>query len=528
MWEIVKDTLSSSPMFTLAIVLGLGYLFGQINFFGFRFGVAGVLFAGLAIGSMGTEYALPEIVSTLGLAIFVYTMGLQSGKSFFRNLRQRGYLNNLLAVIALSVGVAAAILVKHLISIPGERAAGMLCGALTSTPAMAAAVERSHSSEPAVAYSVSYPFGIIGVLILLQLLHKLWKPEIKPDLIKKILVQNFVITNPEITGKTIQDVMNLNSDSGFVISRIQHNGVVEVAIPSHVLNLNDVVLVTGDEDSLKLAEQTFGQPSDIQLELDRSRIDYRRIFVSNRALVGSTIRDLNLEKRFHCSITRVRRGDVDIIPTPDTRLDFGDRIRVVADRTHIPEISKYFGDSIRGTAELDYGSVGLGIVLGILFGMLPFPIPGGGHFVLGIAGGTLIVALVLGYYERTGPITWLLPMSANLTLREIGLILFLATVGTRAGFSFVDTLRSEGIALLLGGASITIAATLTSLFVGYKLLRIPYDELTGIVAGIQTQPAVLGFANKQCGTERPDVGYTSVFPLATIFKIIAAQLLATL
>lgn len=522
MWELFKDTLASSPMFTLAIVLGLGYLFGRINFFGFRFGVAGVLFAGLAIGAMGTQYALPEIVSTLGLAIFVYTMGLQSGKSFFINLKQRGYLNNFLAVIALAIGVAAAIAIKHLLSIPGARAAGMLCGALTSTPALAAAVERAHSDEPAIAYSVSYPFGIIGVLILMQVIRNLWKPVIQPDETKNILIQNFLITNPAVDGKTIQDVMN---NAGFVISRIQKDGIVEVAIPSQVLHLNDVVLVTGDEISLAAAQQTFGQTSEIQLELDRTRIDFRRIFVSNKEIVGSTLRDLDLEKRFQCSITRVRRGDLDIIAVPDMRLDYGDRVRVVADRARIPEISKFFGDSIRGTAELGYGSVGLGIVLGILFGMIPFPLPGGGHFVLGIAGGTLIVALVLGYFERTGPVTWLMPLSANLTLREIGLILFLATVGTRAGFSFVDTLRTEGVELLLGAAGITIVVTLTSLFVGYKLLRIPYDELAGVVAGVQTQPAVLAFANKQCDTERPDIGYTSVFPLATIFKIIAAQLI---
>jgi putative transport protein len=528
MWEFLKETLSSSDMFCLATVLGLGYLLGQINFFGFRFGVGGVLFAGLAIGAMGSEYALPEIVSTLGLAIFVYTMGLQSGKSFFENLRQRGYRSNLLAVIALALGTTAAVAAAFMLSLPGDRTAGMLCGALTSTPALAAAVERANSNEPAIAYSVAYPFGIVGVLICLQLVRTLWKPEIKPESALQILTRNFLVKNPAVAGKTIEELMALHREPGFVISRVRHGGDVEVAIPSKVLNLNDVIVAVGDEDSMRRAEQIFGESADTYLEEDRSKIDYRRMFVSNRAVVGSRIGDLDLEKRFQCAITRVRRGDVDIVPSPDTRLDFGDRIRVVAERSRIAEVSRFFGDSIRGTAELDYGSVGYGMALGILVGMIPFPLPGGGHFLLGIAGGTLLVALILGYLERTGPVTWTMPVSANLTLREIGLVLFLATVGTRAGYSFAETLQNEGIALLLGGAAITLISTFGALFVGYKLLRIPYDELTGIVAGIQTQPAVLAFASKQSETERPDVGYASVYPLVTILKIIIAQLLVGL
>ncbi|HSE43160.1 MAG TPA: aspartate:alanine exchanger family transporter [Acidobacteriota bacterium] len=528
MWEFIKHMLSVSPMFTVAVVLGLGYLFGQINFFGFRFGVAGVLFAGLAIGAMGKEYAIPEIVSTLGLAIFVYTMGLQSGKSFFGNLRHRGYRSNLLAAIALILGSLAAFMLATLLKVPGDRIGGLFCGALTSTPALAAAVERAHNNQPAIAYSVAYPFGVIGVLIILQLARSFFKPAIQPELTSAIHTKNFNVKNPAVMGRTIEELMSLHPEPGFVVSRVQHNGKIDVASPSQVLYDGDVVLAVGDEDSLRVAEQIFGQPSEVQLQEDRSKIDFRRIFVSNRAVVGRRIQDLDLGKRFQCAITRIRRGDLDLVPNPEMRLDFGDRVRVVAERSRIDEISKFFGDSIRGTAELDYGSVGIGIVLGILAGMIPIPLPSGGHFLLGIAGGTLLVALILGYMERTGPITWSMPMSANLTLREIGLILFLATVGTRAGYSFIDTLRNEGVSLLLSGAAITFTVTFSSILVGYKLLRIPFDELAGIVSGIHTQPAVLASAIKQYETERPNVGYASVYPVATVLKIILAQLLVTL
>lgn len=528
MWELLRHLLSSSHMLILAVVVGLGYLLGHVNFFGFRFGVAGVLFAALAIGALGTEFALPEILSTLGLAIFVYAMGIHSGKAFFENLRHRGYRSSLLAAVALFLATGTAVGASLILSLSEGRAAGMFCGALTSTPALAAAVERAHSNEPAIAYSVAYPFGIIGVIICLRLARSLWKPEIQPESADAILTRDFLVKNPAIAGRTIEQLMSLHRDPGFVISRVRHEGKVDVAIPSQLLNVNDVVVVVGDEDSMQLAEQIFGEPADLHLEEDQSEIDFRRVFVSSRAVVGSRIRDLELGRRFHGAITRLRRGDVDLVPAPDMRLDFGDRVRVVAHRARMAEITQFFGDSIRGTAELDYGSVGIGIVLGVLVGMIPFPLPTGGHFALGIAGGTLLVALVLGYFERTGPVTWSMPMSANLTLREIGLILFLATVGTRAGYLFVDTIRNEGIVLLLGGAAITVTATLVALLVGYKLLRLPFDEVTGIVAGIHTQPAVLAFAAEQFESERPNVGYASVYPLATVLKIVIAQLLVTL
>jgi putative transport protein len=247
--------------------------------------------------------------------------------------------------------------------------------------------------------------------------------------------------------------------------------------------------------------------------------------VSDKSVVGKTIRDLDVQNRLAATITRLRRGDIDVVPTPDTRLELGDRVRVLTRRDNFAAVSQFFGDSIRGTAEADFGSVALGMVLGVMVGMMPIPLPGGTTVRLGFAGGPLVVALVLGKLEHTGRINWTLPVSANLTLRNIGLLLFLAGVGTRAGYGFAETMRTTGPQLILAGAAITLAVTVTTMVIGYKALKIPFDVLMGIEAGLQTQPACLAFASNLAKTDAPNLGYASVFPAAMIAKIVLAQLL---
>ncbi len=285
--------------------------------------------------------------------------------------------------------------------------------------------------------------------------------------------------------------------------------------------------VVGDEEALERAAQIFGEPSPEHIEFDRSRFDHRRVYVSAKEVVGKRIRDLDLPNRLHAIITRLRRGDLDIVPAPDTRLEYGDQIRVLTPRDRIPALSTFFGDSIRGMAETDFGSVAIGMVLGVLVGMAPIPLPGGSTIRLGFAGGPLLVALALGKLERTGRITWVIPISANITLRQIGLVLFLAGVGTRAGYDFVQTLRTDGPQLMAAGAAITFTVAIASLVLGHRLLKLPYDALMGLVSGVHTQTASLAFATDHTRSDAPNIAYASVYPLATIVKIVLAQLLAT-
>jgi putative transport protein len=288
-----------------------------------------------------------------------------------------------------------------------------------------------------------------------------------------------------------------------------------------------VVAVVGDEQALRRAAAIFGTASTSHIAMDRSELDYRRVFVSSREVAGKRIRDLELADRVSAVITRLRRGDVDIVPDPETRLEYGDRVRVLTRRANFASVAQFFGDSVRGAAEMHVGSMAIGMVLGVIVGMLPIPLGTGGTMHLGIAGGTLIVALVLGRLERTGGISWVMPVPANLTMRQIGLLLFLAGVGTRAGYSFVDTLRHNGPQLLLAGATVTFVVTLATLVIGRYFLGMRFDALLGLASGVQTQPACLAYADALARSDVPSVAYAAVFPTAMMVKILVAQLLLT-
>jgi putative transport protein len=424
----------------------------------------------------------------------------------------------------------------------GARAAGLFTGAMTNTPALAAARERAREQaratgapeaevvalgdEPVVAYSISYPLGVILVLIGFNLARRLWRVEFGPaEEAPEIRVRDFVVCNPGVIGQKVDEVLRVHSEMGFVVSRIRHAGSTGLVTSETALADQDIVAVVGDEDAIQRARHIFGEPTNTHIEADRSELDFRRVFVSSAEVVGKRIRDLDLANRLHATITRLRRGDADVVATPDTRLWFGDRVRVLTRRENFAAVSKFFGDSIRGTAETDFGSVAIGMVLGVIVGMLPIPMPGGAKVSLGLAGGPLLVALVLGHVERTGRISWNIPVSANLTLRQTGLLLFLAGVGTKAGYAFVQTMRTNGLQMLMAGAGVTLLVTLASLLVGYKLLKIRFDTLMGMIAGIQTQPACLAFATTTARNEAPNLGYASVYPVAMIAKIILAQLL---
>ncbi|HET7377921.1 MAG TPA: TrkA C-terminal domain-containing protein, partial [Anaerolineae bacterium] len=270
----------------------------------------------------------------------------------------------------------------------------------------------------------------------------------------------------------------------------------------------------------------LGEQSDAQLDLDRTQLDFRRVFVSNQKIVGHRLRDLNLPQQFGAVLTRVRRGDVEFVPNGDTVLELGDRVRILTRRENMDAVVAFLGDSYRAVSEIDILSFSLGLALGLLVGLIPIPLPGGVTFKLGFAGGPLIVALILGARERTGPLVWSLPYSANMTLRQIGLVMFLAGIGTRSGYAFVTTfMQGGGLAIFIAGAIITCVAALSMLWIGYRLLKIPMSVLIGMLAGLQTQPAVLGFAIEQADNDLPNIGYATVYPIATIGKIVLAQLL---
>jgi len=297
-----------------------------------------------------------------------------------------------------------------------------------------------------------------------------------------------------------------------------------------LLEHGDLMTIVGKPAQVEKALNLLGARSENNLEMDHQQLDVRRIFVSNHELVGQSLKDLNLPHTMGIIITRIRRGDTDILPKAETTLQFGDRVRVLTGRSELAAASKFFGDSYTAQSEVDILTLGLGVAAGFFLGLIPIPLPGGIILKLGIAGGPLIVALLLGSVNRIGKLVFVMPYSANNTIRQLGLVLFLAGVGTRSGYAFRETITQsdQGLTFFLLGSLITISIAFFFLWVGHNFLKIPFPRLAGMLAGLQTQPAVLAFVNEQAKSEQPNIGYSSVFPIATLTKIIFAQILLTL
>ena len=526
----VAEFLAQNPIVTLFAVIGIGYLLGEIRFFGFRLGVAGILFTGLAFGALGPQVALPPMVSSFGLVLFIYSIGVQFGPDFIRPFGPRGYRDNLFCLAMLLVGAVTALCVARWQSLGSPEAAGLFCGALTNAPALAAAQDLLRQQSPAsvdkpvVAFGIAYPLGVLGVMLSFQLYRVILRVKLGPPASgPTIEVGSFVVTNPDCERCTIHQVLERAAGTHFVVTRIRRNGTEVPAAPDMELLTGDLLAVVGTPEALLAARNLIGSVAMEPMKLDRGVLDYRRIFVSSPEAVGKSIEELDLQRKHSATITRIRRGDLDMVPSPQTRLAYGDRVRVLSAPSNLPVLSQFFGDSIRGTSEIDFGSVGLGLSAGIILGLIPFPLPGGASLSLGLAGGPLIAGLIFGHLERTGPLTWSIPLSANLTLRQIGLVLFQAGVGTRAGYGFLETVRATGMSMIVAGAVITFAVALTSVFVGHRLLKRSFESVMGLTTAIHTEPASLAFAGMISSSDEPQAAYARVFPLCTIAKIVLAQ-----
>ncbi len=534
--------LVTNPLLLLFLVAGIGYFVGRIRVAGVSLGVAAVLFVGLAFGALHPDMRLPDIVYQLGLLLFVYTVGLSSGADFVQTLRRRGVRDMLAVVAVLAVVAIIAAAAGLAFDFAPELTAGLYAGSLTNTPALAGVIQaiKARSDDPALAalptvgYSVGYPIGVLGMIAALFVTRRALRVTpsgeagrlraygIKTESVRG---QTIRVTQARATEAPIAELYRLHGWD-VVFGRVKHGGDITLVRAETRLALGDLVTVVGDTQAIAAVVAFMGEPSDQHLELERSDLDYRRIFVSNPAVVGRRLSDLPLRDTYDAIITRVRRGDLDLAPHGDTVLQLGDRVRVVARRTRMPAIARYFGDSQRALAEIDVLTFGLGVALGLLLGLITIPLPGGGSFRLGVAGGPLLVGLALGAVQRTGPVVWTIPYSANLTLRQFGLVLFLAGIGTQAGYAFVGTLAQGGaVPMFATAAPITLSAAILMLCVGYFAFKMPFGLAAGVVAGLQTQPAVLGFAVDQEGNDAPNVGYAAVFPVAMVAKIVLAQLL---
>lgn len=539
------DVLVENPLVLLFVVAAVGYALGRIKIRGSSLGVAAVLFVGLAVGALDPRLALPEIIFLMGLVIFVYTVGLSSGPGFFASFNRRGLRDNLFVLAVLVVAALVAAGAGVALSLKATITAGMYAGSLTNTPALAGLLDTIRAgtppdaletalAEPVVGYSVAYPMGVLGVILALALFQYLWRIDYRREserlrqfnLVEQEIYNRTVrVTQPDVINVPLQTLIERNR-WGVMLTRIRRNGTLFLADGDTTLAQGDLINILGAPDQVDKVTAQIGEATAEHLEFDRSQYDFRRIFVSNPDIVGRTLASLSIPERFSALVTRVRQGDIDLLADGSTVIELGDRVRVVAPRDQMRALSDFFGDSYKALSEVNLLAFGLGLTLGLLVGQIPIPLPGGITLTLGNAGGPLIVALILGSLRRTGPIVWTLPYSANLTLRQLGLILLLAGIGVNSGYTFLETFtQSGGYLIFLAGAAVTLTASILTLWIGYKLLKIPFPMLTGMLSALHTQPAVLGYSLEQADNDIPNIGYALVFPISTISKILLTQVL---
>lgn len=559
MLDSIFTFFAHNPLLFLFAVIALGYPISKIRIAGASFGIASILFAGVFLGAMVVTPELEpqvkrdlsremKLVYELGLAIFVYAMGLAIAQSFWAAFSKEGIKKNAVVLTTMLISTGVIVVVAKAVGFNSRYAAGLLTGAFTNMPALAGVVERVKSlpgataleaAQPTVASAIAYPLGVLVPMLAILLSRRLLRVDLQQEArslhrynmgLSRLVSRTVHVTLPQAVGMTHADLRD-RANCKVVFGRLRR-GDDYVAAPIDVrLELGDLLVVVGAPEDVERATRALGTVAEVALENDVSEIDSTRIFVSRGDVIGRPLRELQLPVRFNGIITRLRRGDLWFVPDGDTVLELGDRIRVAAFKENISKIEEFFGDSYRELSEVSFLTFAMGLAVGLAVGQVPIPLGQGIVFKLGFAGGPLLAALVLGRLQRLGPFVWNVPYSANHTVRQLGLTLFAAGIGVISGEGFREIVANNFMVLptFLGTALlIALVADTVALIAGYKIFGIPLNILYGIVAGTHTQPVVLGYANQQTRNELPNVGFAAVYPLATILKIVIAQALLIL
>ncbi len=537
----MKDLLVDNPLVLLFVVAAIGYSVGNVKIRGFSLGVSAVLFVGLLIGAMDVRFSIPDVVLQLGLAIFVYSVGLSSGPAFFEMYRKQGLkdFGFIFGTLFLTGLITAGL--WYLMDFSSAMATGIYAGSTTNTAALAGLLDYFNGNftskeaellaeQSVIGYSFAYPMGVLGGMIAIVWVQKLLKIDFKEEIRKwrkvypldETLTSCAIeITNKEVCGRDLRDVIS-GYDWNVNFGRILQDDRLGLINWSTNFKLGDKIILVGSEDDLNAAIETFGKRVKMPHSKDSRAFDTKMIFVSNPMVAGKTIASLNLDERFNAIITRIRRGDVEMLAKGDTILELGDRIRFMARRQDLKELSELFGDSYHQSSRLNLFSFGIGMGLGLLLGNVQFDLGPGISFKLGYAGGPLIIGLLLGGLRRTGNVVWSLPYGANVTLQQIGLILLLASLGIKSGSALITSLSIESLWIILASGIISIGTAFAALYIGYKWMKKPFGLLMGMVSN---QPAILDFSLERSGSRLPNFGFTMIFPIALILKILIAQML---
>ena len=531
----------------LSLVIAFGIMLGKIKVAGISLGVTWILFVGIVFGhfDLNLDEHLLHFLKEFGLILFVYSIGLQVGPGFFSAFKKGGFTLNVLAVLVVFISVLITVALHFITGIPITTMVGILSGAVTNTPGLGAAQQANSdlngidAPEIALGYAVAYPLGVIGCILALlalkYLLHintRKEEAEAEQGLghLQELTVRpvSVEIRNEAVDGKTIKEIKPL-LNRAFVISRIRHRdseNEVELVNADTVLHLQDQILFISNPKDMEAIIAFFGRQISAEWEQDKKLIS-RRILITKPELNGKSLAQLKIRNNFGASITRINRSGVDLVATPHLQLQMGDRVTIVGSELAVSHTEKVLGNSLKRLNHPNLIPIFLGIALGCILGSLPFMFPGIPQPVkLGLAGGPLIVSILISRFGPQYKLITYTTMSANLMIREIGISLFLACVGLGAGKGFVDTIIHEGGYVWIAyGAIITIVPLLVGGLIGRYAWKLNYYTLIGVLSGTNTNPPALAYSNDLTSCDAPAVGYATVYPLAMFLRVLTAQLL---
>ena len=538
----------------LALVAVVGLFIGNVKFRGIGLGIGGVLFGGIIVGHFVSQAGMTlssdmlHVIQEFGLILFVYTIGIQVGPGFFASLRVSGLRLNLFAVLIVIIGGLVTAILHKLFDIPLPVVLGIFSGAVTNTPALGAGQQILRDlgtpmemvDQMGMSYAMAYPFGICGILFTMWMLRVIFRVNVETEaqqhessrtnggaLIRTI---NIRVENPNLHDLAIKDVPILNGDK-IICSRLKREETLKVPSPDTIIQLGDLLHLVGQPADLHNAQLVIGQEVDTSLSTKGTDLRVERVVVTNENVLGKRIRDLHFKERYDVVISRLNRAGVELVASGDISLQFGDILNLVGRPSAIDAVANVLGNAQQKLQQVQMLPVFIGIGLGVLLGSIPVFVPGfPAALKLGLAGGPLIMALILGRIGSIGKLYWFMPPSANLALRELGIVLFLSVVGLKSGGDFVNTLvNGEGRSWIGYGALITAVPLITVGILARMLAKMNYLTMCGMLAGSMTDPPALAFANNLHPTSgAAALSYATVYPLVMFLRIITPQLLAVL
>lgn len=548
----MSDVALSTSLLALVAVLGLWI--GNWRIYGVGLGIGGVLFGGIAVGHFvgyfGAQLDMHTLhfVQEFGLILFVYTIGIQVGPGFFASLRTSGLKLNLFAALLVLLGFIVAFLIHKLFGVPLPVILGTYSGAVTNTPSLGAGqqilselgAQPSEMGIMGMGYAVAYPFGICGILLTMWLVRMVFKINVEREAKhfeqqsghqkRNLQTINLAVRNPNLDGLMLQEIPSLD-DGQVICSRLKRGEALMVPHATTRIQLDDLVHLVGEPEALKRVKLVIGEEVEASLSTQGTDLRVVRVVVTNEQVLSKSLLELDLKVKYDVVVSRLNRAGIELVPSNHSTLQFGDILNLVGRPEAIEAVASLVGNAQQKLQQVQMLPVFIGIGLGVVLGSIPFYIPGfPAALKLGLAGGPLVVALILSRIGSIGPLYWFMPPSANLALRELGIVLFLAVVGLKAGGNFVETLvQGDGVLWMAFGVAITLIPLCTVAVLARWLVQINYLTLCGLLAGSMTDPPALAFANNLHPTsEASSLAYATVYPLVMFLRILSPQLLAIL